>query len=103
MCAHDILGGPGPGRLQWTHRHLVHAQSVGAVGGADLVGRNGVLQAFADLAELLEHLDLAVGTGEVEPPAALDDIGGRYVGAAGVGVCECLDVSLIHQAAVRLA
>ena len=103
VCADDVLGGPRPRRLQRAHRHLVDAQGVGAVLLADLVGRHRVLQALADLAELLGHLDLAVGRRIAELPVALDDFGGGHVGAARVGVGERLDVALVDQPPVRLA
>ena len=103
MGADDVLGGPRPRCLQRAHRHLVDPQGVRAVGLADLIRGDGVLQALADLAELLEHLCVAVGAGQEELSAALDDVAGWNVGAAGVGVGESLDIALVDQPAVRLA
>ena len=80
--ADDVLGRPRPRRLERTHRHLVNPQRVGAVVVADLVRRHRVLQALADLAELLDDLDLAVGSVPVELSVAFNDFGGGHVGAA---------------------
>ena len=103
VCSDDIFGRPRPRRLERTHRHLVDAQRVGAVVVADLVGRDRVLQALADLAELLLDLDLTVGSRPEEAAVPFDDLGRGHVGATRVGVGERLDVTLVDQTPVGLA
>ena len=107
MRAHDVLGGPGARGVERAHGHLVHAQRVGTVGVADLVGGDGVLERLAHLPVFLEHLDLGGvraggGVGPVVLPVALGHLGRGHVDAAGVGVGEGLDVPLVEQAPVGL-
>ncbi len=95
----DVPRRPGPGDLHRPSGHLVQAERVGAVGLAHLVGRHHVAQRLA-------HLPVLPADGLAVPRetavCALDDLLGRDVRAAGVGVGVGLDVALVEQPAERL-
>ena len=93
LVSHGRLCSSGPGE------HLVEPQRVGAELLDEVVGRDHVLEALADLPELAVHLGVAVE----EAAAALVDLAGLHVEAAVVGVGGRLDVALVDQPAERLA
>ena len=97
--ADDGLRLPRAALLERAGEHLVEPQRVGAELLDEVVGRDHVLQALADLPELAVHLGVAVE----ELAAALLDLAGLHVEAARVGVGGCLDVALVHETAERLA
>ncbi|RPK43838.1 hypothetical protein EES40_16160 [Streptomyces sp. ADI93-02] len=91
-------GVPGTRDVQRAHGHLVQPQGVRAVLAADLVGRHGVLQGLAHLAQ--DAADLLAGV--VVRPVALLDLGGRDRDTAAVPVDEGLDHALVVQLVERL-
>ena len=88
----------GPRDVQRAHRHLVQAQRVGAVLGADLVRSDRVLQRLAHLAQQPGDLLALV----VVAAVALLHLGGRHRDAARVAVDERLDHALVEQLVERL-
>ena len=100
LRADHVPGRPGPGDLHRPGRHLVQPEGVGAVALAHLVGGHHVAQRLAHLPVLAaDRLAVPRETGAVR---VLDDLLGRHVGAARVGVGEGLDVALVEQPAERL-
>ena len=94
----DVAGLPRTRRIERAHRHLVQAQRVGAVALADVVGRDGILQALAHLAPLAGDRLPVVEVLAV----AFDDLGCLDIDLALVLERRSEDVALVEQAVVRL-
>ncbi len=98
VLAHHRARVPRPRHVQRAHRHLVQAQGVRAVLGADLVRSDGVLQGLAHLAQQPGDLLALV----VVRAVALLHLGGRDGDATAVAVHEGLDHALVEQLVERL-
>ena len=99
LSADHVPGLPGPGHIEWTHRHLVHPEDIGAVGLADLVRGDHVVEGLAHLPVLAAYRCALVDEG---PRRVLDDLRGGDVDPPVVGVGVRLDVTLVEQSPVRL-
>ena len=99
LGADHVPGLPRTGHVQRAHRHLVHPEDVGAVGLADLVRGDHVVEGLAHLPVLAPYRSALVDEGSRR---ILDDVLGGHVDTTLVGVRVGLDVALVEQPPVRL-